>query len=167
MCVHGFRVCSLWMDHRLCRFSCPGRWRKETSCCASRSNNQTYLPCVALHLERDCALFTIPTHVLLSMCIGVGGCGCPVSRKISLILLACWALKNSAPHSASAADEATRCFMTVPRNVNVAVEDDRCAVMGHAPLKRNILLLWIACYLLLDKTCPNVRSKSCRMRKNE
>ena len=59
-------------------------------------------------------LFKIPTHVLLSVCIGVGGCGCPISCKISLIILACWALRNSVPKSASAADEATS-LMTVLR----------------------------------------------------
>ena len=52
-------------------------------------------------------LFTIPTAVVLSTCTGVGGCGWPNSSSISLSILASWALRKSAPNSASAADAAT------------------------------------------------------------
>lgn len=41
------------------------------------------------------------------MWIGVGGCGWPSSLRVSLIILASLALRNRAPSSASAADDAT------------------------------------------------------------
>ena len=62
---------------------------------------------IALDLVLFCVLFTIPTHVLLSMWMGVGGCGWPNSWRVSLIIFASWALKNKAPNSASAAEAAT------------------------------------------------------------
>ena len=89
-----------------------GCWWKENYFCASQSNNQKYFSFIALNLDRFCVLFTIPTHVLLSMCIGVGGCGWPISWRFSLIILVCWVLRNNAPVSASAADQATS-LMTV------------------------------------------------------
>ena len=52
---------------------------------------------------------------VLSMCIGVGGCGwlwVALSWRIGLIILVCWALRNNLANSASAADEATS-LMTV------------------------------------------------------
>ena len=58
-------------------------------------------------------LFTSPTHVLLSMCMGVGGCVWPISWRISLIILACWALINNAVNPVSATDEATRVALNV------------------------------------------------------
>ena len=52
-------------------------------------------------------LLTILTVVVLSTCIGVGGCVCPSSLRIRRMTLASCALRNSAPSSASAADAAT------------------------------------------------------------
>ncbi len=52
-------------------------------------------------------LLTIPTVVVLSTCIGVGGCGCPSSSRTRCMTLASCALRNSAPSLASAADAAT------------------------------------------------------------
>ena len=52
-------------------------------------------------------LLTIPTVVELSMCIGVGGWGCPNSCSVKHITFACLVFNNSAPSSASAADAAT------------------------------------------------------------
>ena len=45
--------------------------------------------------------------MLLSICMGVGGCGCPISFKIKRMVRACRALRNNAPNSASATDAAT------------------------------------------------------------
>ena len=41
------------------------------------------------------------------MCIGVGGCGCPRSMSINLMIFASFAFQNKAPTSASEADDAT------------------------------------------------------------
>ena len=49
----------------------------------------------------------MPTAVVLSMCIGIGGCVCPISCNVSRMILACCALWNSAASSAAAADAAT------------------------------------------------------------
>ena len=57
-------------------------------------------------------LLTIPTVVVLSMCIGVGGCIWPNSVRAILITLASLAFRNKAPNSASAAEDATN-FRTV------------------------------------------------------
>ena len=60
------------------------------------------LPCCLLMV-----LFTIPTVVVLSMCIGVDGCGCPSSARTSRNTFASCAFRKSAPSSASAVDAAT------------------------------------------------------------
>ena len=52
-------------------------------------------------------LFTIPTVVVLSTCIGVGGCGWSNSERMSRMTLASFVLRNKALNSASAADAAT------------------------------------------------------------
>jgi len=52
-------------------------------------------------------LLAMPTAVELSQCTSVGGCGCPISSSVSLKIVACLQLRNSAPNSASAADATT------------------------------------------------------------
>ena len=52
-------------------------------------------------------LFTIPTAVVLSIWIGIRGCGWPNSVSIRRTTLASWALRNRAPSSALAAEAAT------------------------------------------------------------
>ena len=52
-------------------------------------------------------LFNIPTAVVLSMWIGVGGWGWPSSWSIRRMIRASWVLMKSAPNSDSAADAAT------------------------------------------------------------
>jgi hypothetical protein len=52
-------------------------------------------------------LLSIPPVVVLSTCMGVGGCGCPSSSRTRHSTLASCVLRNSAPSSASAADAAT------------------------------------------------------------
>ncbi len=42
--------------------------------------------------------------VALSMWIGVGGCGCPISCKMRGMTYASWVLMNNVPSSASAAN---------------------------------------------------------------
>ena len=83
-------------------------------CCCSWSRSQKYLISIARERCRLMVLLTIPTAVVLSMWIGIGGCGCPSSSKVSRKIFASCAFKNSAPSSASAADAATH-FSTVAR----------------------------------------------------
>ena len=56
-------------------------------------------------------LLAIPFAVVLSVCIGVGGCGCPISSIRFCCGIACFALMNNPAISALAADESTA-FMT-------------------------------------------------------
>ena len=57
--------------------------------------------------RRLIVLSTIPTVVELSICIGVGGSGCPNYCNVQHINFACLVFKNSDPSSASAADAET------------------------------------------------------------
>ena len=50
-------------------------------------------------------LFTTPKAVVLSICIGVGGCGCLKNLRTCLAGTASQQLMNSAPISASAAKD--------------------------------------------------------------
>jgi hypothetical protein len=52
-------------------------------------------------------LLTIPTVVVLSMCIGAGSCGWPSSFRVRRRNLASWALRNRASSLALAADAVT------------------------------------------------------------
>ena len=56
-------------------------------------------------------LLAIPFAVVLSVCIGVGGCGCPISSSRLRCGTACFAFMNKPAISASAADDSTA-FMT-------------------------------------------------------
>ena len=57
---------------------------------------------------RFMVFFTMPTTVVLSMCISVGGCGWPNSSKIKRMILACLVFKNRDPSlDFAAADDAT------------------------------------------------------------
>ena len=53
----------------------------------------------------------MPTTVVLSMCIGVGGCGWPSSCNVIRITCASFAFRNRDPSSASAAEAATNLRM--------------------------------------------------------
>ena len=76
--------------------------------CATASATQKNL----ISLNRDCrrltVLFVIPTAVELSQCMGVGGCGCPISSRVSQQMVACLQLRNRAPSSDSAAEATTK-----------------------------------------------------------
>ena len=50
--------------------------------------------------------FAMPTAVALSQSMEVGGWGCPISAKVSLNTIPFLILKNIAPDSDSAADDA-------------------------------------------------------------
>jgi hypothetical protein len=59
-----------------------------------------------------CILLLItPSAVELSVCIGVRGCGWPISVSICRRYTASLAFKNNAPNSASAADDITAFIM--------------------------------------------------------
>ena len=49
----------------------------------------------------------MPVAVVLSQWIGVGGCGCPSYRNVSLMILDYFSFKNNAPSYTSTADSAT------------------------------------------------------------
>ncbi len=49
-------------------------------------------------------LFAILTAVDLSKCMGVLGCGCPISLSVSHNIVACLQLRKRVPSSASTAD---------------------------------------------------------------
>ena len=53
-------------------------------------------------------MFAIPTAVELPQCMGVGGCGCPISSRASLKIVACLQFRNMTPSSASAAEATTK-----------------------------------------------------------
>ena len=60
----------------------------------------------------------MPIAVALLQCIGVGGCGCPISCKVIIIILDSFAFRNSAPISASASDAAIN--LSIWHKVNIA-----------------------------------------------
>ena len=53
---------------------------------------------------------TTPSAIELSVCNGVGGCGCPISSKMIRMYTASRAMMYNAPNSASVADDMT-CLM--------------------------------------------------------
>ena len=59
--------------------------------------------------------FAIPVAVMLSQCMGVAGCGFPISCKVSRIILPSLQLINNAPNSASAADATTN--LSIPHMI--------------------------------------------------
>ena len=55
----------------------------------------------------------IPTAVVLSVCNGVGGCGCPISIRVWRMGILIFALMYNETYSASAADMTTVWMMLV------------------------------------------------------
>ena len=74
---------------------------------ASWLRSQKYLMSIAYNRWHLIVLLTMPAVVVLSIWMGVGGCGCLVSSKMKRLILASCLFRNSAPSSASAADAAT------------------------------------------------------------
>ena len=76
--------------------------------CATASATQKCL----ISIDRDCwgltVLFATPTVVEMSQCMGVGGCGCPISLRVNLKILACLQFRYRAPSSTSAAEATTK-----------------------------------------------------------
>ena len=60
----------------------------------------------------------IPVAVILLQCIGVGGCLCPISSSVILMIFPSFALMNKAASSASAADAIT--YFSMPHMINIA-----------------------------------------------
>ena len=79
-------------------------------------------------------LFMIPTAIVLSQCIGVGGCGCPSSNRINLTIFVFWAFRNNAPNSALAADAATN-FNIMQRAWIAPFKNIDCPFFGIEPRK--------------------------------
>ena len=52
-------------------------------------------------------LLTMPMAVELSICIGMGGCGCPTSCNMSLMTFNSCVFTNKAPNLATAKDAVT------------------------------------------------------------
>jgi hypothetical protein len=50
----------------------------------------------------------MPTAVELLQCMGGGGCGCPISSRVSRNITACLQLRKRAPSSASAVEAMTK-----------------------------------------------------------
>ena len=93
--------------------------------------------CISILLDR--CLFTvpfaIPVAVVLSQFIGVDGCGCPISRKMSLVIVDYFKFRNSAPSSASAADAEK--FLSIWHRVNIApLRCMGCLSCGFHPRKK-------------------------------
>jgi hypothetical protein len=73
-------------------------------------------------------LFTTPSAVVLSVCMGVGGCLCPKYSSVCQAGMASLQLMSRAPISASAADEM----------INLMI----CKIVRSAPLLLGIALLF-------------------------
>ena len=68
---------------------------------------------------RFTVLFAMPAAVLLSQCMGVGGCGWLSSSIVSLMIFASFAFKNIAPNLASAAGAAT--YLRIVQRVSIVL----------------------------------------------
>ena len=124
------------------RFSCTWCQFTWTSLCLTISQMQKYCISILLNLCIFIVPFTIPVAVALSQCIGVGGCGCPSFRQVSLTILDSFAFRNIAPIYASAADAAT--FFSIWHKVNIA------PLIGGSPQKfsSNILISTLHTFIL-------------------
>jgi hypothetical protein len=77
----------------------------------------------------------MPTTVELSQFIGVGGCGWPISLRVSQNILACLKFKNNAPSSASTADAMTNCNIA-HKVKNASFNLIGCVGLGFHPMKK-------------------------------
>ena len=75
-------------------------------------------------------LFMMPMAVELLQCIGVRGCGCPITLSVSLKIVACLQLRKSALSLASAAE------VTTKRNIARKVKNAPFTVMGLVGSRR-------------------------------
>ena len=85
----------------------------------------------------------MPVAVALFQCIGVGGYGCPSSRKVSLMILDYFAFRDSAPSSASAVNSATN--LSIWHKSNIApLRCMGCLSCGFHPRKKFTAALLLA-----------------------
>ena len=77
----------------------------------------------------------MPTVVALSQCIGVLGCGWPISLSASRKIIPSWHARKRAPSSASAA-EATTNLSILQREKNAPFNFIGCVSMGSDPMKK-------------------------------
>ena len=90
----------------------------------------------------------MPVAVALSQWMGVGGCGCPSSCNVSLIILDCFSFKNNAPRYTSAANSAE--ILSIWHSVNIApFRWMGCLSCGFHPRKK--FLDSLMCAYLSDK----------------
>ncbi len=68
------------------------------------TKTQKNLISVDLDLWHFSVLLVIPTAVELSLCMAMGGCGRPISSRVSQNIVTCLHLRKRAPSSASAVD---------------------------------------------------------------
>ena len=76
-----------------------------------------YCISILLDLFLSTVTFEMPVAVLLLQWIGVGDCGYPISYNVSIMILASFAFKNSAPSYASAANAATNLSIWNSENI--------------------------------------------------
>jgi hypothetical protein len=84
---------------------------------------------------RFTVLFAMPTAVELSQLMGVGGCGWPISSRVSWNIVACLQFKNNAPSSASAADATTN-HDIAHKVKNAPFNLIGCVGLGVHPMKK-------------------------------
>ncbi len=92
---------------------------------------------ISINPEHWCltVLFAMPTAVELLQFTGVGGCGWPISSRVSQNIVACLQYENNAPTSSSAADAMTN------RNIAHKVQNAPlnlicCVGLGFHPMKK-------------------------------
>ena len=86
--------------------------------------------------ERCCLMvpLAIPSAVELSTWMGVGGCGCPISSRIVRSVTASFMFLNSAPTSASTAEETTTSM--VEERLRMGPLNNSGAVVVSLPRKK-------------------------------
>ncbi len=77
----------------------------------------------------------MPTVVALSQCIGVFGCGWPISSRVSRKIIPSWQARKRAPSSTSAA-KATTNLRILHREKNAPFNFIGCVLMGKDPMKK-------------------------------
>ena len=131
---------SWYFDAYYPRFSCPRCKFIWTSLCLTSSQIYKYRSSILLDICLFMVPFAIPVAVASSQFIGLGGCGCPSSLKVSLMILDYFAFSNSSPSSSSAYNTVTN--LSIWHMVNIA--PFRC--MGC-----------LYCGFCLRKKCPTAR----------
>ena len=120
-------------------------------------------------------LFTTPFDVELSVWMGVGGWGCPISTIMFLMYTASFVLMNSAPSSASAAGDMTALmicdmFTVAPFGGGVSSSFDRknpsimllaCGMLFQPASLCAASTMLFAWYVSTASSCDATQSKKC------